>query len=82
MTTNSMELSNGGPSEHAVRTTVRWSSSNADDRFTVENPATGEVIAIVQGGGTSEVDGAVLAAHQAFERDRRWRHPRSARASC
>jgi hypothetical protein len=25
MTTNSMELSNGGPSEHAVRATVRWS---------------------------------------------------------
>lgn len=29
-------------------TTVRWSSDASDDRFTVENPATGEVITKVQ----------------------------------
>jgi acyl-CoA reductase-like NAD-dependent aldehyde dehydrogenase len=75
MTTNSTERSNGGSSEQAVHTSVRWSSTQTDDRFTVENPATGEVIAVVQGGGASEVDGAVRAAHQAFERDWRKRTP-------
>lgn len=70
MTTNTIERSDGGSSELG-RTTVRWSSSNAEDRFEVENPATGEVIAVVQGGGAAEIDAAVRAAHQAFEQD--WR---------
>lgn len=48
-------------------TTYRWSSRDEGDRFTVENPANGEVIAVVQGGGAAEVDGAVRAAHQAFQ---------------
>ncbi|WP_024280510.1 aldehyde dehydrogenase family protein [Xanthobacter sp. 126] len=46
--------------------TTRWSSTNAEDRFPVDNPATGEVFAMVQGGGTAEVDAAVRSAHAAF----------------
>jgi acyl-CoA reductase-like NAD-dependent aldehyde dehydrogenase len=54
-------------------TTTRWSSSADEDRFAVEDPATGEVITIVQGGGPDEVDAAVQAAHHAFLTDWRWR---------
>src|SRR5580704_7098573 len=54
-------------------TTCRWSSSDEADRVPVEDPATGEVIAVVQGGGPDEVDAAVEAAHRAFETDWRWR---------
>ena len=46
--------------------TTRWSSTNAEDRFPVDNPATGEVFAMVQGGGAAEVDAAVRSAHAAF----------------
>jgi acyl-CoA reductase-like NAD-dependent aldehyde dehydrogenase len=53
--------------------TYRWSSSNEADRVPVEDPATGEVTAVVQGGGPNEVDAAVEAAHRAFETDWRWR---------
>ena len=53
--------------------TYRWSSSNEADRVPVEDPATGEVIAVVQGGGPDEDDTAVEAAHRAFETDWRWR---------
>jgi acyl-CoA reductase-like NAD-dependent aldehyde dehydrogenase len=53
--------------------TYRWSSSDEADRVPVEDPATGEVIAVVQGGGPTEVDAAVEAAHWAFETDWRWR---------
>ncbi|MBJ9983906.1 aldehyde dehydrogenase [Acinetobacter sp. S40] len=49
-----------------------WSSENPDDQFTVENPATGEVIAIIQGGGQAEMDAAIEAANEAFETD--WKH--------
>ena len=51
----------------------RWSSADDADRFSVENPATGEVIAVVQGAGAAEVDAAVEAAHRAFTTDWRWR---------
>lgn len=54
----------------------RWSSNRAEDQFPVENPATGEVITVVQGGGEAEVNAAVQAAHAAFENDWRWRPPR------
>lgn len=54
-------------------TTYRWSSSNEQDRFTVENPATGAVITTVQGGASDQVDGAVRAAQKAFDSDWRWR---------
>lgn len=53
----------------------RWSSEDPADRFPVENPATGEVIAVVQGGGRDQVDAAVRAANAAYENDWRWRPP-------
>ena len=53
--------------------TYRWSSSDEADRIPVEDPATGEVIAVVQGGGPDQLDAAVEAAHQAFQTDWRWR---------
>ncbi|WP_063838342.1 aldehyde dehydrogenase family protein [Saccharothrix sp. ST-888] len=56
-------------------TVFRWSSRSADDLFPVEDPATGEVIALVQGGGADEVDAAVRAAHHAFEGHWRSRPP-------
>jgi len=54
----------------------RWSSKNPADLFDVDNPATGEIIARVQGSGVAEVDKAVSAAHAAFSGH--WRE-RSAR---
>jgi len=53
--------------------TSRWSSAKTEERFPVENPATGEIITVVQGGGAPEVDAAVRAAHEAFEASWRWR---------
>jgi acyl-CoA reductase-like NAD-dependent aldehyde dehydrogenase len=55
--------------------TYRWSSHDPADRFPVEDPATGEVITFVQGGGAAQVDAAVGAAHRAFQADWRWRPP-------
>lgn len=55
-----------GNSEKLLKT-YRWSSNNPEDQFQVENPATGEVIAIIQGGGEKEIDEAVRAANNAFE---------------
>lgn len=49
-----------------IRTT-RWSSDALEDRFVVENPATGDAIAVVQGGGPAQIDAAVHAAHQAYQ---------------
>jgi acyl-CoA reductase-like NAD-dependent aldehyde dehydrogenase len=51
----------------------RWSSADEADRFAVENPATGEVISVIQGGGAAQIDAAVEAAHHAFSTDWRWR---------
>ncbi|MEV8376395.1 aldehyde dehydrogenase family protein [Kribbella sp. NPDC056861] len=45
---------------------TRWSSDHEEDRFDVHDPATGHVLATVQGGGTSEVDAAVRAAQEGF----------------
>jgi hypothetical protein len=56
-------------------TSYRWYSANEKDRFPVKNPATGAVITIVQGGGATEVNAAVEAAHHAFGQDWRWRPP-------
>ena len=56
-------------------TTYRWSSNDPADRFPVEDPATGEVITLVQGGGAAQVNAAVEAAHRAFQTDWRWRPP-------
>ncbi|HEV3364703.1 MAG TPA: aldehyde dehydrogenase family protein, partial [Acidimicrobiia bacterium] len=49
-----------------------WSSGRADDAFDVFNPATGEVVAAVEGGGEAEVDAAVRRARRAY--DEVWRH--------
>ena len=56
-------------------TTCRWSSDRAEDRCPVENPATGQVTTVVQGGGVPETDAAVRAAHCVFEQDWRSRSP-------
>jgi acyl-CoA reductase-like NAD-dependent aldehyde dehydrogenase len=57
-------------------TRCRWSSDRPEDQFPIENPATGQLITIVQGGGEAEIDAAVRAAHKAYENDWRWRAPR------
>jgi acyl-CoA reductase-like NAD-dependent aldehyde dehydrogenase len=49
-----------------------WSSGRADDAFEVHDPATGEVVAKVEGGGEPEVDAAVRRARRAY--DEVWRH--------
>jgi acyl-CoA reductase-like NAD-dependent aldehyde dehydrogenase len=65
---------NSNPASATVRTTfqestrVQWSSDSAGDSFPVHSPATGEVIAVVQGGGEGEVDTAVDVIQ-------RWRTP-------
>ena len=51
---------------------TRWSSRRDEDRFVVDNPATGEAISIIQGGGVTEIDAAVRTAHQAFNDHWRW----------
>ncbi|WP_312867808.1 aldehyde dehydrogenase family protein [Amycolatopsis pithecellobii] len=43
----------------------RWSSEDEADRFTVDNPATGRPLAVIQGAGEKEADLAVQAAHDA-----------------
>jgi acyl-CoA reductase-like NAD-dependent aldehyde dehydrogenase len=48
--------------------TTPWSSDRESDRFAVENPAYGSVLAYVQGAGAEEVDKAVHAAQAGFER--------------
>jgi acyl-CoA reductase-like NAD-dependent aldehyde dehydrogenase len=48
-----------------IEISTRWSSASADDRFVVENPATGQVVTIVHGAGIDGVDQAVRAAHAA-----------------
>lgn len=47
-------------------TTYRWSSHDLANRFPVEDPATGEVHHR-PGGGATEMNAAVEAAHRAFE---------------
>jgi acyl-CoA reductase-like NAD-dependent aldehyde dehydrogenase len=63
----------------AELTRNRWSSDDDADKFSVENPATGKVITMVQGGGVQQMNAAIEAAHQAFDRDWHWRD-RSERA--
>ena len=43
--------------------TTRWSSASDQDQFAVDNPATGQPVAVVQGSGPQQVDRAVKAAH-------------------
>jgi acyl-CoA reductase-like NAD-dependent aldehyde dehydrogenase len=49
-----------------------WSSGRAEDAFDVHDPATGAVIATVEGGGAAEVDTAVRGARHTY--DEMWRH--------
>jgi len=49
--------------------TTRWSSRDPSDQFSVENPATGAIIAHVQGSGQHEVDAAI---GQAAAAQRTW----------
>src|SRR5260221_5465043 len=66
-------------------TRYRWSSDDDADRFSVENPATGKVITVVQGGGAAQMNAAVESAHQAFIRDCRGggpTEPAGMRSSC
>lgn len=44
---------------------TRWSSARDEDRFRVDNPATGQPLCDVQGASSIEVDSAVRAAHAA-----------------
>jgi len=44
---------------------TRWSSDDDADRFTVDDPATGRPLAVIQGAGAEQVDQAVRAAHEA-----------------
>ena len=48
-----------------------WSSGRPEDSFDVFNPATGSVLATVDGGGAAEVDAAVRRARRAY--DEGWR---------
>ncbi len=56
--------------------TTQWSSQRPEDLFAVENPATGQIIAYVQGASPSNVDSAVLAADKAWRTGWRWTTPR------
>lgn len=49
-----------------------WSSADAEDVFTVDNPSTGLPIARVHGCNAAGVDGAVKKAHEVWES--KWRH--------
>ena len=66
--------------DHSELVRGRWSSAHDRDRFTVQNPATGADLAVVQGGGADEVDAAVKAAHQGFLSWRRRSAPERGRA--
>jgi gamma-glutamyl-gamma-aminobutyraldehyde dehydrogenase len=49
----------------------RFVDAAAGETFATENPATGEVIARIQAGGSEDIDRAVAAARRSFE-DGRW----------
>ncbi len=44
---------------------TRWSSDDDADQFTVDNPATGQPVVVIQGAGVHQVDQAVRAADEA-----------------
>ena len=54
-------------------TRYRWSTDDDADKFSVDNPATGKVITVVQGAGAAQMNAAIESANQAFVRDWRWR---------
>ena len=53
----------------------QWSCNDDSKRFSVENPATGRVITIVQAGDAATTEKAVQASQLAFEEEWRWRSP-------
>jgi acyl-CoA reductase-like NAD-dependent aldehyde dehydrogenase len=55
--------------------TYKWSCKDTSKRFTVENPATGEVITTIQAGDAETTVKAIEAAQKAFDTDWRWRSP-------
>ncbi len=55
--------------------TYKWSSKDTSKRFSVENPATGEVITKIQAGDAETTVKAIEAAQKAFDSDWRWRSP-------
>ena len=58
----------------AIRTiSTPWSSSLPEKEFTVEDPSTSEVTARVKGSSPEDVDRAIVAANEVFEKDWRWR---------
>lgn len=61
--------------KYGTLTRFEYSSDDPKDRFEVHNPATGEVITTIQGGGTAEIDRAIQTADRAFHSDWRWRSP-------
>ncbi len=64
------------PDNEAKVVITPWSSRRPEDRFAVENPATGKLIAYVQGASPEGVHGAVTAADQAWRHSWRWVSPR------
>ena len=54
---------------------TKWSSNREEDRFVVNNPATGKRLAIVHGSGAQEVDSCVRAADKVFRDSWRWVEP-------
>ena len=61
------------PPKYGRITRFTHSSNDERDQFDVHNPATGEVITTVQGGGVAEVAKALEVADHAFRTDWRWR---------
>lgn len=62
--------------EECARTIkTKWASNRTEDRFAVENPATGKVIAYVQGASPAEVDRAVTEADRVWRTSWRWTTP-------
>lgn len=55
---------------------TQWSSQRPEDLFAVENPATGQLIAYVQGASSAEVDAAVVVADKVWRTSWRWTTPR------
>ncbi|MGV9803205.1 aldehyde dehydrogenase family protein [Mycobacterium sp. NPDC003449] len=53
------------PTHSIELVTTRWSSDRDEDVVPVDNPATGEVFARVQGGGADQVDAAIATARAA-----------------
>jgi len=52
---------------------LQWATDSPDTIFAVENPATGAVVAQVQGSTPEDVDRAVRYAHNIWKSDWRWR---------